>query len=243
MKRILIALILVFPTTCFSFDGAWLGGEISKRSYKYGSFSGGELNIINPGGFVEIISSDNQVLGPRVIDCTGTAKTNGVLIESGVSSVLLANLTIIGCINAVMSGSEFSIKNSILSDNTTDFYTANVVSTTSNFLEADGDPKFIASTNFRLKPSSPAINAGTNICTGENTPLTGCTGSGTGTWQDYDGRYLVGAPDIGAYEYQPSMQASFWQRRPTVITGSTFYWSDGTGFVWSDDTGFTWGDN
>lgn len=58
--------------------------------------------------------------------------------------------------------------------------------------------------NNKLLPSSPAINAGVNICTGTNAPLTGCTGSGTGTYTDYDGKMVPkgSAPDIGAYEYQ-----------------------------------------
>lgn len=51
-----------------------------------------------------------------------------------------------------------------------------------------------------LSSGSPAINAGVNICTGENAPLVGCTGAGTGTYTDYTGGMIAGTPDIGAYE-------------------------------------------
>lgn len=56
--------------------------------------------------------------------------------------------------------------------------------------------------DFHLRSGSPAINAGVNICTGTDTPLTGCTGEGTGTYTDYAGKPIKGLPDIGAYEFQ-----------------------------------------
>ena len=60
------------------------------------------------------------------------------------------------------------------------------------------DPQFISTTNFYLKASSPAINAGANVS------LT----------SDFSGNGLVGAPDIGAYEFA--------SQRGMVITGGAF---------------------
>lgn len=62
---------------------------------------------------------------------------------------------------------------------------------------------YVGSNDYRLKSSSPLIGAGTNICTGVDTPLTGCTGAGTGSYTDHVG-FIVpfgAAPDIGAYEF------------------------------------------
>lgn len=54
------------------------------------------------------------------------------------------------------------------------------------FTNASGN--FSAVTDFQLQPSSPAINAGTDV----------------GLTEDYAGNPIVGVPDIGAYEYQGS---------------------------------------
>jgi len=78
------------------------------------------------------------------------------------------------------------------------------------WLDANGtavDDGFTAAAvvqDFRLRSGSGWINAGINICTGENAPLTGCTGAGTGTYTDYLGKLVPrgSAPDIGAYEFQ-----------------------------------------
>jgi hypothetical protein len=48
------------------------------------------------------------------------------------------------------------------------------------------DPLFISDSDFHLQNISPAINAGTDV----------------GLTEDYAGNPIVGAPDIGAYEYQ-----------------------------------------
>ena len=53
----------------------------------------------------------------------------------------------------------------------------------SNSIEAN--PKFRSATDYRLQPSSPCINKGTNV----------------GLTTDYLGHSLRGTPDIGAYEY------------------------------------------
>jgi hypothetical protein len=50
------------------------------------------------------------------------------------------------------------------------------------------DPLVTSSSNFILLPSSLAINAGTNL----------------GLTSDINGNPIIGLPDIGAYEYQPS---------------------------------------
>ncbi len=62
-----------------------------------------------------------------------------------------------------------------------------------------GDPKFVsaADNNFRLKPGSPAINAGVDV----------------GLVTDYAGKPIAGLPDIGAYEF-PTMAP------PKMLTGN-----------------------
>ena len=47
------------------------------------------------------------------------------------------------------------------------------------------DPLFVSTSDFRLQAGSPAINAGIDV----------------GLTQDFTGRFLVGLPDIGAYEF------------------------------------------
>jgi hypothetical protein len=49
------------------------------------------------------------------------------------------------------------------------------------------NPKFVSSSDFHLQSGSPAINAGIAI---------------SGLTSDRDGKSIIGAPDIGAYEYQ-----------------------------------------
>ena len=82
--------------------------------------------------------------------------------------------------------------------NNNDFYNngyGNVVQnqgiTPSNSNETSGNiitiPGFISSSNLALAAGSGCINAGTNV----------------GLTTDYLGHSIVGAPDIGAYEYHP----------------------------------------
>ena len=72
------------------------------------------------------------------------------------------------------------------------------------------DPFFTSSSNFKLLPTSPAINTGTNVS------LT----------SDYLGNPIVGTPDIGAYEFQaPTIPTSLSQYKAngtTAITSGTF---------------------
>jgi hypothetical protein len=49
----------------------------------------------------------------------------------------------------------------------------------------EADPLLVSSSDFRLQAGSPAINAGIDV----------------GLTQDFTGRFLVGLPDIGAYEF------------------------------------------
>jgi hypothetical protein len=62
----------------------------------------------------------------------------------------------------------------------------------------EADPQFVSTSNFYLRAGSPAINAGANVS------LT----------SDFSGNGLVGAPDIGAYEFA--------SQRGMVITGGAF---------------------
>jgi parallel beta-helix repeat protein len=64
--------------------------------------------------------------------------------------------------------------------------------------DINSNPQFISTTNYYLRAGSPAINAGANVS------LT----------SDFSGNGLVGAPDIGAYEYA--------SQRGMVITGGAF---------------------
>lgn len=50
------------------------------------------------------------------------------------------------------------------------------------------DPLFASATSFRIKPSSPAINAGVDV----------------GLTTDIEGKAIRGLPDIGAYEFAPA---------------------------------------
>ena len=64
----------------------------------------------------------------------------------------------------------------------------------------NSDPKFVGTTDFRLQPSSPAINAGVDV----------------GLTTDYAGNEIWENVDIGAYEYQPLMT--------DTVTGRVFTW-------------------
>lgn len=66
------------------------------------------------------------------------------------------------------------------------------------------DPLFTSSSDFHLQAGSPGINAGVNVCLGENNPLSGCVAPGEGIYADYDGNLIRGVPDIGAYEFIPN---------------------------------------
>lgn len=69
--------------------------------------------------------------------------------------------------------------------------------------EITADPKLTSTTNFRLLPNSPAINAGVNVCTAEGVQFATCTGDGTGTWTDIKGSVVPhnGKISIGAYQF------------------------------------------
>ena len=62
------------------------------------------------------------------------------------------------------------------------------------------DPSFVSSSDFHLKSTSPAINAGTNV----------------GTMTDFDGISIVGLPDLGAFEYGSTTDSE----KP-IVTGFT----------------------
>jgi hypothetical protein len=68
------------------------------------------------------------------------------------------------------------------------------------------NPLFVnqASGDFHLAGGSPGIYAGVNVCTGANTPLSGCTGPGVGEYTDYAGKPVHNPPSIGAYEFEPA---------------------------------------
>jgi hypothetical protein len=57
--------------------------------------------------------------------------------------------------------------------------------------------------DYSLKRGSPAVNFGVNPCTGVDTPFTGCTGAGTGTWVDSLGNTVPRGTnaDLGLYEF------------------------------------------
>jgi hypothetical protein len=58
-----------------------------------------------------------------------------------------------------------------------------------NNSQTPADPLFVsAGSDFHLQSGSPAINAGVDV----------------GLTEDYAGNAIVGVPDIGAYEYQPT---------------------------------------
>lgn len=68
------------------------------------------------------------------------------------------------------------------------------------------DPLFVSLSNFRLQPTSPAINTGTNVS----------------ITSDYLGNPIVGTPDTGAYEFQsptpPSLLSQYKSNGTTTIT-------------------------
>lgn len=88
-----------------------------------------------------------------------------------------------------------------------------------------GDPLFVSSTNYSIQTTSPAKNAGVNLCTGTNVPFTGCTGSGTGIYTDYAGASVMSAPDIGAYEYQEGAAPIIYSNNFDYFTSDTVNYS------------------
>lgn len=74
----------------------------------------------------------------------------------------------------------------------------------------NANPLFISSSDYRLQPASPAINAGTDVSLAS----------------DYLGNPIVSIPDIGAYEFQapasPTALSQYKADGTTVITSGSF---------------------
>jgi hypothetical protein len=119
------------------------------------------------------------------------------------------NLDIIGCVNGINHSENTTVKNTIFNGTTTDINTTGGTATTAGNLAHTTDAKFVSVTDYYLLPTSPAINAGANLCA----TLVNST--------DFAGRPVcvnsvyVGkgsAPEIGAYEYWPLDGGSSFQK-------------------------------
>ena len=138
------------------------------------------------------------VVAPEINNMTG------VVVDTGLTDVVLANLTCVSTSVGVTLNSNASIYNSIFHDCVTDIDDNGFTATESHNIFSTGlDPAFISTSDLRLRAGSPCINAGTDVWTG------------TASITDYAGTQITNAAgvlvapggkvDIGAYEYRPSI--------------------------------------
>jgi hypothetical protein len=147
--------------------------------------------------------------GCTVHNCTLTGNSAISIGSGGATESALYNCTVTGNIGAVSGGVQGStLFNCIIVGNTNGNYSGE---TTLNFCltsplptngigNIDADPRFVnaAAGDFRLRPDSPCIDAGTNLLSLIQTDI-------TGEVRPWDGnKDGVAAFDIGAYEFRPS---------------------------------------
>lgn len=207
--------LIIFLILLFS-EGVMASSLIHDSSGTILSDSAGQMLYTQSG---PLIISDTGTYSYEVVDCEDTTSAVGVTV-SGVAT--LENFTVVRCPGgAFVFNESATLKNSIGISTGADITiaTGKTVTGTSNLFGDSGkagsgtytnvagtqwstDPLFISASDSHLQPSSPAINAGVNLCTGAGVPFSGCTGAGTGTYTDYENHPVPIGPysDVGAYE-------------------------------------------
>lgn len=170
------------------------------------------------GGFGPFYVTDTGTYTYKLIDCQNVTDSVGVTVSAAGK---VQNFTVVNCPGGSFNFTESgTLTNSIgistgnditISSGKTVTGTYNIfgdVAKSGDGTYSDGsstskwntDPLFTST--YTLKAGSPAISLGVNICTGVDTPLTGCTGSGTGIYTDFVGNKVPTgvAPEAGCYE-------------------------------------------
>jgi lysophospholipase L1-like esterase len=132
------------------------------------------------------ILAANQTISYSVADCSSGDYDTGVIIKKGATNATILHYTFLGCNEGIFGAENFTIKNSIFQNNTTEM-SWSTPSEETNWKTINGDPLFVSTIGPHLLPTSPAIDSGI----------------GVGLTTDYSGNSIYGVPDIGAYEYQP----------------------------------------
>lgn len=167
----------------------------------YGNLlTGNKIGLMIDGGG----ATQNQIYNNTVVNST----SNGIWASPYVTQINAYTN------NLVTGSASFGILNGGVSDpmlTTNLFYNntaGNYSSTTPGPTDILISPQFTSSSDYHLLPTSPAIDSGTNVS----------------LVYDYAGNPIYGAPDIGAYEYQPPYTFTS-NKMPT--TGSIRLYSDG----------------
>ncbi|MFA6422237.1 MAG: right-handed parallel beta-helix repeat-containing protein [Candidatus Buchananbacteria bacterium] len=145
-----------------------------------------DYNLINnsPAG----VSIGAGTIGNKIYNNTFVDGVTGIN-DGGSSTSIINNIFSQQSSNAIIYSGDGQVENNNL-----------IFNTTLSGLTADGtdialDPQFFSSStsNFQLKYYSPAVDSGIVI---------------SGLTQDYLGNAFYGSPDLGAYEFQPSLSLS-----------------------------------
>jgi len=196
MKKVIVLLVLtVVVSTASSMQIQWseggaqlpVLGNSTSIIWRWSSGQSGEIGGYKSGSNPEYIAAANSTTNYKLINCATDNIPVGVTIDAGADNAVINNFTIVNCpVGLVNNATGVTVRNTIFNGCTTD-NTGGFTSTTN--MVTGTDPMFVSASDFRLLPSSPAINAGTDV----------------GLTTDYRGMTVPqrGAVDIGAYEFGP----------------------------------------
>jgi Right handed beta helix region/Purple acid Phosphatase, N-terminal domain/Pel9A-like, right handed beta helix region len=154
------------------------------------------------GGGIVVADGENNFVAYNLVYNNGAG--DGIFVAYGAVDAKIYNNTCVGNKGYFYTGTRGEVRNNIFTAGLRLELTTNLTATNNltnvaiqrvsdggTTLGANlvGGPQFVnsASIDFHLLSTSPAINAGTSV----------------GLTRDFDGNPIFGAPDIGAYEFQP----------------------------------------